>query len=327
MAKTSFGPSKPIRQTGSLPRWSSVAIAALASIASWADAQETPRSAEQPQPPRSLVAMITEELEQTLTEAAQSGLAIGALPQEMTSATRQPAFSAETCGAADPTAFFELFSGGTARPINLPELAASVYASRPTFGFDAEGQLPQDDTDAGAIPWRAVLDTALGNWKRAHFNEVVDEADLDPTGIAIVWRTWCRVGAENDALLGDYLTAHGFPTESSTTRQISAQAFNIYKHTTNGSPTQQRYVELAGNAFREGQLGSATYALILDTDAQKHDRPLPYGTYTTCVDGEPALAGEIEDEARLDERRAEIGLWSVAEQLAQTAPICARTQR
>lgn len=276
---------------------------------------------------RSLLAMIEAELEETLGERAETGITLGMVPSQLAAYREQAVDIGEVCQAPDPSRFFQLFAGPAERPVDVGALAASVYSLRPTMGHDAEEQLSRAPAPGGLLPWRAVMDTALGTWKRVHYHQV-DSADaLNPTEIAIVWRTWCRVGVENDALLGEYLSQNGFPTDRSATPQIAAQAFNVYRHTRAGSPVQELYVDLAHTAFDAGELDGPTYALILDTDAQKHGRPLPYATFVACRDGEAVVAGEVADADNLDDRRAAIGLWPLEVGLAQAAPICAQSVR
>lgn len=324
-----FQSSSLISFISSIFRWSSVSVAILFSVVACAHAPREPVSASQDQSRRSLLAMITAELEESLAEKDETGLALGVVPRDFISDPAQQTHIAEVCVATDATDFFEMFAAGATaeQPIEIEALAASVYASRTSVGFYDEDHLPQDDSASSLIPWHAALDAALGRWKTVHYHNVVEESDLNAAEIAIVWRTWCRVAIENDRLLGDYLRANGFPTEASTSRQISGMALALFKHSSLGSPTEQLYVQLAGEAYRDGQLPAANYAMILDTDAQKHGRPLPFATYVECRDGDAVVSGEVEDETHLDERRAEYGLPPLEEHLAQLAPVCALAQR
>lgn len=73
---------------------------------------------------------------------------------------------------------------------------------------------------------------------------------------------------------------------------------------------------LVEKAYKSGSLSGQSYALLLDRVLVGEGKPQVYGTQTKRIEEwkgrEPALE-PIEDEANVDQRRAEVGLTPLAE--------------
>jgi hypothetical protein len=81
---------------------------------------------------------------------------------------------------------------------------------------------------------------------------------------------------------------------------------------------QEKVLPLVEAAYRRGDLAGQDYALLLDRVQVDQGKPQVYGTQAKApsewTGGEPVLQ-PIEDEAHVDERRAEVGLPPLAEYL------------
>ena len=307
--------------TGFTPVWISAALAACLCSAALAQSPTTSPDTV------SLRTMILEELEESRQEQVATGTSLGVSPDDLLTRSLGGEAFTLACQGADAGDFFSLFDGQGAPIVDLHHLADEIHALRPRNRLDDLEQFPSGRGLDAVIPRRAVLDAALASWKRAHYNEVEEASDLNPAAIALVWRSWCRVGVENEAWLETLLDEVGFPSDSATSELTAAQAFNIFRHARAESSAQHRYVALAHDAFAANELDGVTYALILDTDARKHGRPLPYATFIACRDGTAVVEGDVADPENLNQRRAEIGLWPLEVGLAQAQPICAQSRR
>ena len=84
-----------------------------------------------------------------------------------------------------------------------------------------------------------------------------------------------------------------------------------------GDPDYQAYIAsvLAAKA-RSGETNSQNFAHLTDRIAVRVGMPQKYATQMECVDG-AWLAPNVDDPAMLDSRRAEMGLATYREQVAQ----------
>ncbi len=107
---------------------------------------------------------------------------------------------------------------------------------------------------------------------------------------------------------------YGWPTPALVGRDGAEAAFLIVQHSDHGF--QKEMLPLVEKAYRSGGLAGQSYALLLDRVLVGEGKPQVYGTQAKRVEewkgGEPALA-PIEDEANVDKRRAEVGLFPLAE--------------
>ncbi len=124
------------------------------------------------------------------------------------------------------------------------------------------------------------------------------------------------IDASNLARMKEIVREHGWPGPELVGRDGSEAAFLLVQHADLGF--QEEMLPLVEAAYKRGELAGQDYALLLDRVRVGQGKPQVYGTQarppSEWKDGEPALE-PIEDEAHVDERRAEVGLPPLAEYL------------
>ncbi len=121
----------------------------------------------------------------------------------------------------------------------------------------------------------------------------------------------------NAARLGEILVAHGWPGKSLVGEQASDAAFLIVQHA--DADLQRRALPLLEQAYQSGEATGQQLAKLTDRVRLNQGKPQLYGTQVVfSSDGEMTVE-PIEDESRLDERRAKLGLSPHAEYLKSLA--------
>ena len=109
--------------------------------------------------------------------------------------------------------------------------------------------------------------------------------------------------------------AHGWPGKSTYGVDAAQAAFLIVQH----SPShafQKEMLALLRAAVAAGEAKSSDAAMLTDRVRSHEGRPQLYGTQFSIREGR-LVPHPIEDPARLDERRARVGLAPMAEYVAQ----------
>lgn len=119
--------------------------------------------------------------------------------------------------------------------------------------------------------------------------------------------------ARHVARLDEIVAVHGWPGRSLVGDAACGGAFLIVQHA--DLEVQKRYLPLMREAHDAGELKGQDLALLEDRIFMQEGQPQRYGSQLTRgEDGKPTL-WPIEDEAHLDERRAEMGLEPLADYL------------
>lgn len=120
--------------------------------------------------------------------------------------------------------------------------------------------------------------------------------------------------AELEALIG----SKGWPEISQVGRQAASAAFYVIQHS--NAATQEKYIKLFEAACRKGEGNWQQYALMFDRMRMNQNKPQRYGThhYLDPAAGNTNELYPLEDEARIDEWRKEIGLETLKEYLTRT---------
>lgn len=107
---------------------------------------------------------------------------------------------------------------------------------------------------------------------------------------------------------------YGWPSPELVGRDGAEAAFMLVQHA--DLPLQKEMLPLVEKAYRGGGLSGQSYALLLDRVLVREGKPQVYGTQAKRFEEwkgqEPALE-PIEDEANVDKRRAEVGLFPLSE--------------
>jgi hypothetical protein len=107
---------------------------------------------------------------------------------------------------------------------------------------------------------------------------------------------------------------YGWPSPELVGRDGAEAAFLLVQHAE--LAFQKEMLPLVEKAYRSGGLSGQSYALLLDRVLVREGKPQVYGTqaknHAEWKGQEPVLE-PIEDEANVDKRRAEVGLFPLSE--------------
>lgn len=124
------------------------------------------------------------------------------------------------------------------------------------------------------------------------------------------------IDADNTAHMKKLVEQYGWPGPELVGEDGTEAAFLLVQHAE--YDLQKQALPLVRQAYLTKKLSGQDYALLLDRVLVKEGKPQVYGTQAKPFDQwkgqEPALE-PIEDEANLDKRRAEVGLFPIAEYL------------
>ena len=118
---------------------------------------------------------------------------------------------------------------------------------------------------------------------------------------------WERVDEGNTRWLGELLATRGWPGRTLVGDEGAQAAWLLAQHADRDPGLQQAFLDALREAVAAGEASPAHLAYLEDRVRVHAGQPQRYGTQFTQVSGELA-PHPIEDPARLDERRAEVGL-------------------
>ena len=123
-----------------------------------------------------------------------------------------------------------------------------------------------------------------------------------------------RIDAANRTWLVGVLDEKGWPTRSMVGEQAADAAWLLVQHADDDVELQERVLVMLTEAAEQGEASRQHVALLTDRVRINRGRPQLYGTQTRLMDGVQQIA-PVEDVAGLDERRAAVGLPTMAEYL------------
>ena len=122
------------------------------------------------------------------------------------------------------------------------------------------------------------------------------------------------IDSANTARMKEIVKQYGWPGPELVGVDGTEAAFLLVQHAEH--EFQKQMLPLVERAYREKKLRGQDYALLLDRVLVAEGRPQIYGTqaksFDQWKDKEPVF-DPIEDEANVDNRRAEVGLFPMAE--------------
>lgn len=122
------------------------------------------------------------------------------------------------------------------------------------------------------------------------------------------------IDAENLARMKEIVRQYHWPGPGLVGQDGAEAAFLMVQHAPHDF--QKEMLPRVRSAYRAGDLQGQDYALLLDRVLVREGKPQVYGTqarpFSEWKNREPAL-DPIEDEAHVDQRRAEVGLFPLAE--------------
>jgi hypothetical protein len=142
---------------------------------------------------------------------------------------------------------------------------------------------------------------------------------------------WQPVDARNTAELKELLEIHGWFTISSFGAEADNNAWLLVQHADQDPAFQKRVLDILEPLVAKGETRPEHYAYLFDrlvtkADSQGVRKPQRYGTQGRCVGKGQWEPFEVEDPARLDERRASVGLMPEAEYQTHFTNLCLESQ-
>lgn len=127
--------------------------------------------------------------------------------------------------------------------------------------------------------------------------------------------------------LKEIIRERGWPTHSLVGEQAEDAAWAIAQHSDHDPAFQREALAWLTVAVENGDASPGNLAYLTDRIAVGAGEPQIYGTQIGCTEDGPTPATPIEDEATVDERRAEVGLPPLADYYAELEAICAEDEQ
>lgn len=123
-----------------------------------------------------------------------------------------------------------------------------------------------------------------------------------------------EIDSANTARMKEIVKRYGWPGPELVGIDGTEAAFLLVQHAEH--EFQKQMLPLVERAYRQKKLQGQDYALLLDRVLVAEGKPQVYGTQAKRFDqwkNKEPVFDQIEDEANVDQRRAEVGLFSMAE--------------
>lgn len=123
-----------------------------------------------------------------------------------------------------------------------------------------------------------------------------------------------EIDSANTERMKEIVKQYGWPGPELVGVDGTEAAFLLVQHAEH--EFQKQMLPLVEKAYRQKKLQGQDYALLLDRVLVAEGKPQVYGTQAKRFDqwkGTEPVFEPIEDEANVDKRRAEVGLFSMAE--------------
>ena len=152
------------------------------------------------------------------------------------------------------------------------------------------------------------------NWGREPLTGV---PELSPDGQealrALIWEAAARSDAENTAWLETHVGEKGWPTISEVGEKGANAAWLLAQHADRDPVFQLRALRLMEPLVAQGEVSKSNFAYLYDRVMLKLTGKQRYGTQWGACEGDVRQLQPLEDEARLAELRAEMGLQTIEE--------------
>lgn len=130
---------------------------------------------------------------------------------------------------------------------------------------------------------------------------------------------WTAVDDANRARLKQIVAAYGWPTVAMVGQDGATAAWLIAQHADRDQAFQREVLALMEPLVRQGQASGKDFAYLYD----RTHYPQRFGTQGSCVSRTEWQPFEIEDIARVDERRSAVGLPPLARYASLVKEHCA----
>jgi hypothetical protein len=190
-------------------------------------------------------------------------------------------------------------------------------------GAPGPGGAPAAGSDRATAPWNEGVVQDVLRMKAADQDVRARAVALMQAGPDAAPAAIQRVVAEQDALnrahasrLEEIIDAHGWPMAPQVTDEVAGAVFLLVQHATHDLEFQKKYLAFLEAEHAAGRGSGEALALLTDRTRQADGKPQLYGTQLSIQEGRLVL-DPIEDEGRVDERRAALGLPPLAVYLEQ----------
>lgn len=135
------------------------------------------------------------------------------------------------------------------------------------------------------------------------------------SGRAALMKRVVEVDRDNLAWLKGEVAAHGFPTVAQVGEQGLSSAFLLVQHADSDPAFQRASLAALSTPARRQGISGQEFAMLTDRVLVHAGKPQRYGTQLSPDPADPKrlVMGAVEDPARLDARRAAIGMMPEAE--------------
>lgn len=141
-------------------------------------------------------------------------------------------------------------------------------------------------------------------------------AEVDTVAINALLASQDSVDRANTARLKAMIEEHGWPSKPLAGPEAASAAFIIVQHATHDLTFQKEYLAFLEEEHQGGRVAGEPVALLTDRTRQAEGKLQLYGTQISVLEGRLVL-DPIEDEARVDERRAALGMVPLAQYIAE----------
>ncbi|WP_338758873.1 DUF6624 domain-containing protein [Massilia sp. METH4] len=147
----------------------------------------------------------------------------------------------------------------------------------------------------------------------------VDQRARGGSGGAPDPQAMVKVDAEHTARLKEIVAKEGWPTKSMVGEDGALAAWLLAQHADRDRAFQADVLARIEKLLDSGEVSRKNYAYLYD----RINEPQRYGTQGMCVEPTRWAPRAIEDEGKVDKRRAEVGLPPIAEYIALISGKCA----
>lgn len=193
----------------------------------------------------------------------------------------------------------------------------------------AEERMPSSSPDdlKAEIERRTMADQMLRNAFRWGFSEVVAPRTPKMTAkertvfVALLNSEVMRVDRQNTEWLKARVMKSGWPRISEVGKRTAFGAWLVAQHADLDPAFQRSALRLMEPLVAQGEISKTGYASLYDRTARALNIKQLYGMQLVCENG-AWVPHPIEDPDRVDERRAALGLGTLAEHIARSSGPC-----
>lgn len=184
----------------------------------------------------------------------------------------------------------------------------SIAVAQEPAGVEASGRM---SVASARAELEAMLETDQGH--RRELIELEKKHGRNSPEVKEVWKKQSAIDAQNIRRLEEIIAQHGWPGITQFGSKAASAAFLILQHSEIGF--QKKYLPLAKAAAAKGEMRASSLALLEDRVRLREGQKQIYGSQVNRNAADEWEPLPLEDEAKVDELRASVGLGPLAEYL------------